>query len=204
METSSKLKVINSEDIRHQLHILDVPLSALKEKRSKYFLKIKKKYTYQKAVVKVTLDKSIIHNRQSISKDSFTVKFEDKKINIFIEKQDAEKIFTKKMGRYRITYFLIDDDRLAIKVKSHFKQAFYNNVILPRIKMMRSKEEHVKTQKQNKGTYTSEDLRKSDFRYADKFPYHHSPNSDGNRSRKEVFGGAFSGTSRSGGKRKRK
>ncbi|WP_133087837.1 hypothetical protein [Virgibacillus indicus] len=166
-------------------------------------MKVKKKYTHQKAVVKVTLDKSIIHNKQNISKDFIAIKF-DNKINIFIEKQDADQKFIKKMGRYRISYMPIDADKLSIKVKSHFKQAFYKNVILPRIKKMRSKEEHMKNQKQNKGTYTPEDLRKSDFYYADKFPYHHSPNSDGNRSRREVFGGAFSGISRSGGKRKRK
>ncbi|OZU87629.1 hypothetical protein CIL03_16200 [Virgibacillus indicus] len=203
MEISSKLKVTNSEDIRHQVHIVDVPLSAFRKKRSKYSLKVKKKYTHQKAVVKVTLDKSIIHNKQNISKDFIAIKF-DNKINIFIEKQDADQKFIKKMGRYRISYMPIDADKLSIKVKSHFKQAFYKNVILPRIKKMRSKEEHMKNQKQNKGTYTPEDLRKSDFYYADKFPYHHSPNSDGNRSRREVFGGAFSGISRSGGKRKRK
>lgn len=204
MEISSKLKVNNSEDIRHQVHIVDIPLSALKKKRSKYSLKVKKKYTYQKAVVKVTLDESIIQNKQDITKDFFTIRFDDKKINIFIEKQGVDKNFIKKMGKYRITYMPIDANRLSIKVKSHFKQAFYKNVILPRIKKAKVKEQQVKSQKQNKGTYTPEGLRRSDFHYADKFPYHHSPNSDGNRSRKEVFGGAFSGTSRSGGKQKRK
>ncbi|WP_382390518.1 hypothetical protein [Lentibacillus juripiscarius] len=194
----------NSEDIRHQVYIVDVPLSSLKKKRNRYRLKIKKKYTYQKAVVKAMLDSSIIQNKQNIIGDYFDIRFDDNKINIFLEKQVKDKNLIKKMGRYRITYMPVDTDRLSIKVKSHFRQVFYKNVILPRIKKMRSKEEHIKKQKQNKGTYTLEDLRRSDFQYADKFPYHHSPNSDGNRSRKEVFGGAFSGVSKSGGKRKRK
>lgn len=96
MESSFKLKVNNSEDIRHQVYIVDVPLSSLKKKRNRYRLKIKKKYTYQKAVVKAMLDSSIIQNKQNIIGDYFDIRFDDNKINIFLEKQVKDKTSLKK------------------------------------------------------------------------------------------------------------
>ncbi|TFJ90664.1 hypothetical protein [Lentibacillus salicampi] len=200
---NSKVKVNNSEDIRHQVHIANVPLSALKNRKNKCFLKVKKKYDYQKVVIKVTLDKSILQNKADIIESSVTISFNDEEVNIFTEKQHADKNITKKMGRFWIAYTPIEDDKLTIKVKSHFKQSFYNNVLLPRIKNKEEKEKQAKT-RQEKEKYSHEDLHRRDFQFADKFPYHYSPNSDGNRSRREVFGGAFSGVSKSGGKRKGK
>ncbi|QHS23775.1 hypothetical protein GWK91_12810 [Virgibacillus sp. MSP4-1] len=204
MEANSKLKVNRSDDIRHQVHITDVPLSAFKEKRNHYSLKVKKKYKYQKAVIKVALDKSIIKNKQDMNEESVSIGFTDDTIHIFIERESADTLLTKRIGRHRIAYNPIATDNLSIKVKSIFKQTFYKNVLLPRINQMKIKEKHTNHQKQEKGPYTSEDLRRRDFHYADMFPYHNSPNSDGNRSRNEVFGGAFSGISRSGGKRKKR
>ena len=202
MEIVSKFKINNPKDIRHQVHITDIPLSTFKKRRHKYFLKVKKKYTYQTALVKIVLDSSIIQSGKNQGISGFNIRFTGDKINIYIDEQKADKKFIKKLGRYRITYTPIDDDKISVKVKSSFKKVFYENVIISRIEKVKNREESAKARKKNKEINILEDLRKRDLHYADMHPYQHSPNSDGNRSRREVFGGAFSGISRSGGKRK--
>src|SRR5699024_11437731 len=117
MEINSKLKINNSKDIRHRVHITDIPLSTFKKRRHKYFLKVKKKYTYQTALVRIGLDSSIIQSGKNQSISGFNIRFTGDKINIYIDEQKADQKLIKKLGRYRITYTPVDDDKLSVRVK---------------------------------------------------------------------------------------
>lgn len=202
MEMISKYKVYTSSDIRHQVRLEDIPISSFKKKKDKYVIKLKRNNDHQKAIVKVTLAKSLVEEPQGIVSETMNIVCGN--INIFVEELEASQKFKKMFGKYRIKYIVEKNEGLSVKVKGSFKASFYENTLLPRIEKVRTKEHYKNSNRQLNGTSTSDDLRTKDMHYADMFQYNESPNRDGNRSRREVFGGTFSGVSKSGGKKGRK
>ncbi|MGP4072879.1 hypothetical protein ACTWQB_10035 [Piscibacillus sp. B03] len=204
MEMITKYKVNTSSDIRHQVQLINIPISFFKEKKDKYVIKLKRINDHQKAAVKVTLAKSLVEESHVIDSETTNMNIDGRNIIVFVEELGAEQKFKKLFGKYRIKYVVKANEGMSVKVKGSIKASFYENTLLPRIEKARTKEQYRNSKRELNGTNFSDDIHTKDLHYADMFQYNESPNRDGNRSRREVFGGTFSGGSRSGSKRGRK
>src|SRR5699024_1529484 len=147
MDVSSKIKIYHSTDIRHQILINRIPMSALIEKRNIYTLKIKKRYTYQTVVVKISIHKSIIHEEQDFSYEFLTIKFRGKYLQILVDKPNADQELRKRIGKYKIKY-CSKHEQLEIEVKSQFRRNFYIEEIQSRIGKAKIEEVRLEKQKQ--------------------------------------------------------
>src|SRR5699024_7036448 len=124
MDVSSKIKIYHSTDIRHQILINRIPMSALIEKRNIYTLKIKKRYTYQTVVVKISIHKSIIHEEQDFSYEFLTIKCRGKYRQILVDKPYADLELTKRDRKYKMKY-CYKHKQLEIKVTTLLRRTFY-------------------------------------------------------------------------------
>ena len=147
MDVSSKINIYHSTDIRHQILINRIPLSALKERRNTYTLKVRNRFTYQTVVVKISIDQSIIHEEQDFSYEFLTIKFMGKYLQIAVNKQHADQELRKSIGHYKMKY-RSKHEQLEIEVKSRFKRNIYIEEIRSRIKKAKIEEIRLEKQKQ--------------------------------------------------------
>ncbi|MCJ8007284.1 hypothetical protein ACFFF5_07240 [Lederbergia wuyishanensis] len=215
VKTKIKTHVCDFGPIKQQITLTKITLSDLIERNSKYHLIIKKRNKRQRLIIGISISKQIIQDKKDTKDDICSIYFEDDTFSIKINRLYAvKKIVRQSDNSYLIHYSSGNSKKLHFEVKNWLEKDYYTDELLPLISNAKNQRKKywikkkeinakIKTTKIKAWSrkLTPEEYRRKDFYNSDLYSSHYSPNSDGNRTMREVLGGSGSNMYRKRGKR---
>ncbi|WP_461183019.1 hypothetical protein [Virgibacillus kimchii] len=202
-----RVKLKTQPPLRHQVYIESVPMKILDLVDGYYTLHLQRRSTHQQLEIRMLIDKNIVMNKESIKRDITTINFNKETFDIVINRDYSIPNIKKEENMYVIRY-KSNQFQLKVEVINRLTPNYYEKLVQTYIKK-KSKNKKGTIRKRPKNIHkkqrrqiTKEELLRRDFYEADQYRYTYSPNSDGERSSREVFGGNVGNFSR--GRRKRK
>ncbi|GGA91720.1 hypothetical protein [Ornithinibacillus halotolerans] len=198
-------KVLDQSRIKHSVLITNVTKKNLKLNGKRYELSLKFGNNRQKLEINLSFLKDVIDNREDLRRDMVSIKFKDEHF-----KTEIERIYSINMIKELNNMYLLNYESTQFQIRSNVNNQvskdYFESKILPQIKnkkkvLSRIPQQKIhknKVKKQPIGKLSPEELRKIDFYYSDLYAYKYSPNSDGNRKKREKFGGNGSNMRRRG------
>ncbi|RKQ29330.1 hypothetical protein [Oceanobacillus halophilus] len=196
------IKVTEQGAFKHRILIQNVSKSQLKVEGDRYILSLNVGSSRQKLEIVLSISKQVIDKKSSMKRDITYIKFNGDKFDLIIERIYSIKQIRKQRNSYSICY-KSTQFQLKANVVNWLTAEYYESTFLPKIenvKMQKSvkRKNNRVLSKHRMVEQSPEQLRKLDFYNSDLYAYNYSPNSDGNRTSREKFGGSGSNMSRRG------
>ena len=179
--------------IKHVVSVRNLSTTDFQIMSNYYGLQIDEKDKHQQISVKLQIDRSIIDNRETVTRDIAKIIFNNEIFDIHIERRYSLHNIKPKENRYQVKY-RSNQFQCKVEVCHEFLSSYYKQTVLSEFEKSRQffnnkKRKRLQNNNQKKKGLTKEDIFIRDLYYADMDRYTYSPNCDANRSYREVFGG---------------
>jgi hypothetical protein len=202
-----RVKLKTQPPLKHHVYIESVPIKKLVLQAGYYTLHLQRKSKHQQLEIRILIDKNIIMNKESTKRDITEINFKKETFDIVIKREYSIPNIKKEENMYVIRY-KSNQFQVKAEVINRLTPNYYEKLLQTYIKK-KSKNKKGTIRKRPKNIHkkqrrriTKEELLRRDFYEADQYRYTYSPNSDGERSSREVLGGDVGNYSR--GRRRRK
>lgn len=222
MKVTVKTSAYFGGPLIHKISVTNIPLKKFKKDGENYSFLIKRKSKKQKLHLKISASKEAFKSLKPVKKKEILVK-NNHEMDLTMETLYSLKRVIKIENTYLIKYTK-RSGIFTFEIENFLDKDYYKHKNLPepphpdhttkksrkklkqeRIKIRRVKIKHNKKTNlpfpltwSNKSKITQKDLLMRDLYYSEGLRYYYSPNSDGNRSKNEYFGGGGSNMYRSG------